>query len=291
MGDVPQAKSSFSGKAARATIVDKHQESVPNNLDTTNRALATVVACSKSSCCMDVAPYGQTFQPDASLTLMRHMKKRQSQYPIGQLILEELEKSERVSDFLRDLGYQNITKGVRRLDECLAGHIQESFLERFKRRYHHRLTEILAAQEKTQTILRYEAEVARAKAREQRRLAFRPYVQATTERKAPSSFTFYAITGGPVRETIVLKGLDPFEDREEAEAFVPQLKELVTVHYSKSKGRTLFMGGITGYSFFYAFEEAPISLSVEGEPTAETDLNSPGEAVLMVGKKRFPRIF
>ena len=119
--------------------------------------------------------------------------------------------------------------------------------------------------------------------------SFCPHLLAIVELPRPTQITFYGITGGPKRYTVLLP-----EDLA-SWTIVDQLafvKVAAIQNYGENDGRMMFLGRILGYAFFRDPEERPIRLSVTGDLDSSTEpFHLAGPVTLTVGGKKLNGYF
>jgi hypothetical protein len=194
------------------------------------------------------------------------MAHRASTYPLGKLLLGSLQHSGlSIGAFVTTVGYRNVNKGVRALDGMLRwGYSSDVFLVRLRQSPLAPNEQLLqTAIEQTMVILEAEEQEAARQQREAAEVAFRPFFQAVPELSRPTQISLFAITGGHSRYTYVLPDTFPSWPLAEQYAY---LEQKVPEAFTAAKGRTLFMGAITGYRLFRWFEGPSLHLSVGGKP-------------------------
>ncbi len=163
-------------------------------------------------------------------------------------------KEESKTDLVRQMGYRNINKGLRRLDECLAtGRCTEVFLKTLARVLDTDLCMIRSALWETRRNVEAREEASR-------RRHFRPHIRILHSLKVPVNITAVAFAGIhcfkviPTDRELIRKSL--WEQIEEA-------REIIQQHFIRSEGRCPLFGRITGYRYFYSFDEW-VELDTEG---------------------------
>jgi len=212
------------------------------------------------------------------------MRPRTSHYPIGKLLLRVVEHSGlSLHYFSLAIGYGNSNKGVRAFDQMLRwGVPNDVFLTRLQSSRLAIPTEVLReALEESRAIVEKEELLAKAARIEEERRAFIPFIQAIPEHSMPTSITFHALTGGLNRYTYHLP-LD-FPDWTAPEQ-LRHLSELIPARFAEAKGRTLFMGAITGYRLCLRYGEQGHLFSAEGAPLRpDTHTQIPDATVRLAG--------
>ena len=213
------------------------------------------------------------------------MKTRNSKYPIGKLLIKMLNESGlSIQPFVEAIGYGNSSKGVRAFDQILNyGLPNKIFLERLNAsRFAPDPAELQRTLEESEAIVEREEEEARVAQKAAERLAFRPFVQGVPEYSTPTSISLFCFTGGHSRYTLpVPEDLPTWPPAEQHR----HVKEWITRHFAASKGRTLWMGAITGYRLFRRYGEPAVLYSTEGEPVGVNPPSALPSGELSLGGK------
>ena len=219
-----------------------------------------------------------------------------SKHPVSQLVAQLIANSSmKDSAFVRSLGYQNVNKGLRRLNGLLRGCVpNDSFLQRIQEVYGHRdeieqvFVEIARVERE-----RREAETREweSSAPERERLAregFTPYVRVLTAQQRPNSISMFSIACSMFRKDERYIHLPAsFLTLPEADGLT-KVQDIVRQHYtnkSPDPGHTCFFGAITGYVYVHHYGQST-RLAVDGTVlTMESEDSQPGFASLTVGNK------
>lgn len=193
------------------------------------------------------------------------MKTRYSDYPIGKALLEAMADSGLSShDFFCEIGYRNVTKAMRALDEWLQrGDGNPVLLERLQASRlaipAETFAELLAANQ----VMVDAARLQQAQAAEQRaRERFVPRLAVIPEFSRPTcSITIFALMGGNERYN---HNLPPDIATWPLEAQLTHVKQLAQENFATHDGKTLNTGRICGYTYQASFDEAPVRLTIDG---------------------------
>ena len=166
------------------------------------------------------------------------------------------------------MGYTNIGKGCRRIDELCSGDLQ------LARNLRLALAQGLGVDVKIiEESIRFTHEQNLAKKEADYRKNFKPHAVILTEKQRPSSITMYALTGGSNRLLI------PFPENSEPKTYAVAARDNLpeTVPY---------MGRTTGYVINYTPDFA-LRFDSRGKLLEEFDRAFlPGQASVSVGDKR-----
>jgi hypothetical protein len=213
------------------------------------------------------------------------MVHRTSNYPLGQLLLECLYKSQlSIGRFVLAVGYRNLNNGVRAFDGILqGGYPDQVFIGRLcASPLAPDAVRLKEAINQTLAILKEEEKIAEEAKSAINKAIFRPFFQAIPEEKAPSQISLFAFTGGHSRYTHYLP--DDFHKWELPDRMW-YLKKQVQEAFAKSEGRTLFMGKIVGYNLFLQYGESALRLTVDGELIKEHQAIPVADATIKIGSK------
>jgi hypothetical protein len=167
-------------------------------------------------------------------------------YPISDLITTGLTRSGMTRpDLVRAVGFTNLTKGLRRLDACLAeGDCTNSVLLRgLARTLGIDQGAVDEAVRLTRAQLAAESEEEMARASMAAREYFKPHVYVVTSRNKPSFLAGAALFGRQLKYLPVAENT-PMDD----------VSAMVRQHYIEMHGRCPFFGEITGYIYFQIIE-------------------------------------
>ncbi|SEJ91240.1 hypothetical protein [Paraburkholderia diazotrophica] len=193
------------------------------------------------------------------------MRKRDSNYPVGKLLLNLIEQSGVTPQaFFAELGFTNFSKAIDRLD-CWLKHGEGNRLlwERLEgSRFavdEHQLKKVMAEND---ALLQQEREAAARRREEEARGDFRPRLDVIAELKRPTQITLFGLTDGNRRFGACLPEDIASWQRNDQLAYV---KNAVVESFAKHQGRTFFTGKIEGYLYRPTFDDEPIRLNVTGD--------------------------
>lgn len=166
------------------------------------------------------------------------MPRCASRHAVSQFISRVHQNSGlRRSEFIRALGYRNVTGGLRALDQWLDhGEGHDSLLDRIRQMYPLDREELDAALAVTRTAMARERETLE---REQ----FRPFIHVLGESRIPSSITLFAVTGGRWNLIEIPENLAKLSFAEQ----IPALVELMRAYLENDGGFCPFFGKVTGF--------------------------------------------
>jgi hypothetical protein len=194
------------------------------------------------------------------------MKNYTSKYPIGSLILKSIALSGmRPASFLREIGYSNVDKALRRLDNVVkTGCSDATLIERIMNSpFKPSLEELNEAMSLTQTLLQEEKSRAALADASEARKRFRPYLIPITENKVPASITIFAALGGFERLHIALPA--SFADWP-VQLQYTYARHKIRTNYRGCHGYAPLLGEIVGYRLFRQFDAPPLHLTIDGQP-------------------------
>lgn len=152
------------------------------------------------------------------------------------------------SDVVRQSGYANLNKGLRRLESLLhGGLIDQNFIKKICEVLEISRVEMDDAIEKDVLSKNLRQEIAE-------RESFKPYIYLCTKATRPSQITMFALTGG----TRIHKMFFVPEDLPEKpwEQQVTIVKSLARSHYNLLEGVAPFFGAITGYLYCPTYDSS-----------------------------------
>ena len=198
-------------------------------------------------------------------------------FALGTFITEKLNaQGIKRSEFVKCLGYKNINKGLRALDQCIEhGEPHPFVVQNLPSALHVEPSVIEKVLKITQ-----QQRLDKKEARE--RKSFRPHLWIITEEKRPTSITMALLTGFAHKTITLPPDITelPFERQLE------MVKSVVRSHYAEGEGIWPFFGKILGYYYIHHFREN-IRLDVEGNVTKkETTPFEEPEGYLVVGNKK-----
>ena len=207
-------------------------------------------------------------------------------YSIGKLIRSSIrDKDIKKVEVVKALGYRNIDKGLRRLNDCIQGQgkCSKAFVRRLAGVLEINNQAMDEAIKKTEDECRLEREAAARRREIYARKNFKPYIYVKTSEKRPNSIAIVAFTGAAVYKCIDL----PVEiSSRSIERQIREVSKTIKQHYSKRNGHSGQFGKITGYIFYKTYDEG-IEFSIEGEVIGDS-LGRPvedGETALQIGNK------
>jgi len=181
---------------------------------------------------------------------------------------------------VKSLGYRNVNRGLRRIDDLLlSGTGRKALLAKIAEVLGIDQEQIDKALDETRELLRKEREYSERK-------KFRPYIYVQHASQRPCSITIVAFVGVDQFKFILV----PWEITAlPLQQQVESVSTLVREHYQGKGTRCTMFGEITGYIYRYSFDEG-ISFSVHGE-LLNADLKRKGsewspQATLTIGGKR-----
>lgn len=199
------------------------------------------------------------------------MRPRSSQYPIGKLLISTLERSGlSIGPFVEAIGYRNSSKGVRAFDQIINyGAPSDVFIDRLiSSHLAPEPDELNRALEASARIRKQETDDWLLAEKEEERQHFRPFVQGVPELSVPSPIFAFCLTGGHSSYTISLpEDIVTWADDEQHR----YVKEVIIKNYADRKGRSNFMGPLTGYRLFLRYDERPIAYTTQGERLGAVD--------------------
>lgn len=207
-------------------------------------------------------------------------------YSIGKLIRSSIkEKGIKKVEVVKALGYRNIDKGLRRLNDCIQGQgkCSKAFLRKLAGALEINNQAMDEAIKKTEDECRLEREAMARRREIYARKNFKPYIYVKTSEKRPNSIAIVAFTG-----TAVFKCIDLPEEISSwpIERQIGAASKTIKQHYCEMNGHSGQFGKITGYIFYKTYDEG-IEFSIEGEVIGDC-LGRPvedGEPALQIGNK------
>ena len=171
------------------------------------------------------------------------MSQGSSDYPISRLIaLIITDSGLRRSEFVQAIGYKNVAKGLRRLDEWLQnGSGDEGCLQKIIDAFHPGPAELENALVETESIHQREHDEAVREIEERERRRFKPFVWVHTVDGAHSFLTAVA-----ERQVKVLRLPEAFKDLSEP-ARLEAVQHRVREHYQKTGGKYIGFGDTLRY--------------------------------------------
>ena len=214
------------------------------------------------------------------------MKPRTSRYPIGILLIRTLKDSGlTIGPFVEAIGYRNISKGVSAFDGMLEyGAPSDVFLNRLTSSPHAPdPDELHSALEESRKIRTRETNEWLLAEKEAEHRRFRPFVQGIPEWPVPSPIFAFCLTGGHSSYTLSLPEGVLTWTADEQHRYV---REVIIKNYADCKGRSNFMGPLTGYRLFLHYDELPFAYTTAGERLGVVDAHPlPGGMLNLWGRK------
>jgi hypothetical protein len=183
--------------------------------------------------------------------------------PVGRYVQSKIKESgmKRV-EIIRQCGWKNVTKGLRRLDALIQDSSPDTdLLKKLIDVIKLDREELERHMRETNTI--WELEIA--KCEKERISAWKPFLYERTELKRPTSITCSAFFGGMERrynrvpaEVLAL----PFEKQ------LVEVGRLVRDYYAKKSGKAIFFGAIVGYLYQYTHNYG-VEFSIDGRIIGE----------------------
>lgn len=214
------------------------------------------------------------------------MKKLQSAYPLGQLLISIFESSGlNLPAFVQAIGYRNVNKGIRNFQKMLSvGFCNSSFIDRLL------ASPYAPKQEAFQVLLQQHVEQlfhddSRKLDEEDAkgRRAFQPFVHAIPALGGSASVTKFALVGGFSRYTTQLPR--QFVQAPQSEQF-EAVGKIVRRSFAECGGEITFLGPIRYYLYFHSWDEPAVAFSVEGEMLGIADGATVPSVSVVVGSRR-----
>ena len=205
-------------------------------------------------------------------------------FELGRFITEEMKrKGLKRSEVAHCLGYANINRGLRRLDECINEGTPHAFIIQ---NLHTVLGVDSSVVQKALAITKkqmLEKRKAReAEAEERAREAFRPHLFINTELSRPTSITMAIFTGMADKTVNLPEDFAAHPPEKQLEIVQSVLRQ----HFKDNQGECRFFGKILGYYYVHHFREN-IWLDVEGNVEMdETTPFTPPQGYITIGNKK-----
>jgi hypothetical protein len=180
-------------------------------------------------------------------------------------------------DLVKKMGYKNIAKGLRRLESCLTqARVNNNFLNQLA---HVTALDIKVIEE----ALSITQNEIRQKEIENLKINFKPHIKINHELKRPTNITAVAFIGEKQFKEI------PFPKSITKDSLWNQIEEvrkMIHQHQITTEGKCSLFGRITGYLYFYQFDEW-IEFSTDGQIMEyySGDYEQP-KTILKIGNKR-----
>jgi hypothetical protein len=183
-------------------------------------------------------------------------------YAIGELIVSAIKKSGMSRrEVVEALGYQNINRGLRRLDRLIQ---ENSCNNRFLTHLIDVLkippNEMKQAITKTNEKVHRERKETRIKREQYLREHFRPYLYVKSEERRPRQISIVAFVGIAPFKHVPLPGIEHAKDQKEELQIV---RAAIRNHYEEHQGRCPMFGRTTGYIYRRTFDQS-IEMTIDG---------------------------
>jgi len=147
------------------------------------------------------------------------------------------------------MGYKNLNKGFRHLDDLLSnGEYKEEFLKKCIKALSLDNDVIARAIEK-------DNQARKSAIEKMERDSFKPYIYKKTRQTRPSSITMFAFTGGVMQHKAFYIPENIIRESRSDEEF-QEIGNLVREHFHDSDGIAPFFGEITSYLYCPAYDES-----------------------------------
>ena len=204
-------------------------------------------------------------------------------YAITRLVQQELAKRNwRKSTLVAAMGYKNISRGMKRLENCLnAGDCSNAdLLSRLRQALEITEAQFDDAVAATRRERLEESRASAAREEENRRARFHPYIYVRTSEHRPASITAAAVIG-PRLKYLQLNDTVLSLPRPD---LIARVADIVKDHYQRNLGKCLLFGRITGYALRIAYDETVV-FNTDGSFIRERQgwMEDEGQARLKVG--------
>ena len=218
------------------------------------------------------------------------MHRKPSHYPISQLIFNAfLNYEKKVSEFVSDLGYKNIAKGIRSFDYWLInGCGTVFFLRQLISLGKIDVSKVNNALLETDKIMELEYQEDQQEEEKKRRKNFKPYIFVETSEKRPRQITFAGLMNLRMRSVLI----DFEKEGVEEDHFLKLASDRVKQHFVENDGKCLFFGEITGYIVISDYERH-YRLDINGNILERKDhiFRIPFSGGVSFRNKTLPQIF
>jgi len=206
-------------------------------------------------------------------------------YSIGNLIRNTIfEKGVKRVDIVKALGYANLNKGLRYLNNCIQGEgkCSKEFVTKVLEYLKVEQYIIDEAIQKTKDKLKAE-EDERKHEREGYEIAnFVPHIYIKSESTRPNSISIVAFVGVQHFKCIECpKGIQNIPIRRQ----LNKVSEIIIDHYNENNGNSMF-GKITGFVYYNTYDNG-IEFSIDGKPVDfdVKKIENISETTLKIGNK------
>jgi len=200
-------------------------------------------------------------------------------YPIGRLIVAAMKETNiNKSELVKAIGYQNINKGMRKLDACITG---EGIYK--NKKFLVNLARVLEIDDQTlNEAIKKTLEEIKHKQEKQERLHFKPHIYIKHSESRPHSITTVCFIGVNYFKHIELPpNIHMLSDEKQIET----VTKIINKHYQIEEGKNGMFGQTTGYIYRKTYDDG-IEFSVTGEVIGRsTEKIHEGKATLTVGGK------
>lgn len=205
-------------------------------------------------------------------------------YAIARLIQQELAKRNwRKSELVAAMGYKNLSRGLKRLENCIRNGdcSNAEMLSRLRCALDLPAQQFESVVTETRRQCADENRIKASREEAERRAQFRPYVYVRTSENRPSFITAAAAIGPRLKylqlEDAVIALPRPF--------LLSRVAEMICEHYQSNLGKCLLFGDITGYALRIAYDET-VEFTSDGSLIRERPCwtEDEGHAMLIVGK-------
>ena len=199
------------------------------------------------------------------------MKKLESKYPLGQLLIELFTWSGlNLPQFVQSIGYRKVNKGIRAFQEFLAtGYGPHLF---FKRLHTSPLAPSNAAMKMVMQQhfeqMSQELHIKYGLVAEDYKESFQPFLHAAPSLREVESLSFFAQSGDFSEYTMILQqkiATLPLDVQYQI------VGKKIRHNYRATGGKIEFLGPTRYYLYYHSWNEPPMTFSVEGDPIGIAD--------------------
>lgn len=199
------------------------------------------------------------------------MKKLESKYPLGQLLIEIFKQSRlNLPRFVQSIGYRKVNKGIRAFHEFLAtGYGPHIFFQRLH------TSPFAPTNSAMKMVLQQHFEQIGQELHDKWGLvsedykdSFRPFLHAAPSLRHVESLSFFAQSGDFSEYTVTLQ---PKIATLSLEAQYEIVRKKIRDNYRATGGRIDFLGPTRYYLYYHSWNEPPMTFSVEGDPIGIAD--------------------
>ena len=154
-------------------------------------------------------------------------------------------------DFIRKLGYRNVTKGLRKYDQALqSGKVSKPLIQTIGRIFQVPSNVFDEAVRDAHSVKGMEDLAEKLRIEIEQRKQFRPFLWILT-RKQSSSVITSMVTNG--RRKIMLPAAVLLADREKA---LEDVRQIILIDFKRREGNFPPLGNIVGYRFVRSYDES-----------------------------------